>query len=191
MAAAFGPPARRSCPPQAPLHGGRAGTVEAWRTPPSTTWADHAAGRLAAAGFRRGGARSAVIELLDGQACALTARTSRPSCAPAAAPWGARASTACWTSSSASALVTRVEVGQGVARYEPARPGGDHHHHMVCDACGDVFPFADDELERTIDRLAGRVAFDVAEHDIVLHGACAGCRDQPAARSARQASASP
>jgi len=74
------------------------------------------------------------------------------------------------------ALVTRVEVGQGVARYEPARGGHEHHHHMVCDTCGDVFPFADEELERTIGRLAGRVAFDVAEHDIVLHGSCAGCR---------------
>ena len=47
---------------------------------------------------------------------------------------------------------------------------------MVCDRCGDVQPFADDELERAVDRLAARVAFDVAEHEIVLHGACADCR---------------
>ena len=73
-------------------------------------------------------------------------------------------------------LVTRVEVGQGTARYEAARPDGHHHHHMVCDRCGDVQPFADDELERAVDRLAARVAFDVAEHEIVLHGECADCR---------------
>ena len=73
-------------------------------------------------------------------------------------------------------LVDRVEVGQGMARYEPARGEAHHHHHMVCDTCGDVFPFEDDELERTIVRLAGRVAFDVAEHEIVLHGSCAGCK---------------
>jgi len=34
---------------------------------------------------------------------------------------------------------------------------------------------------RTIDRVARRVAFDVAGHDIVLHGSCADCR-QPGAR---------
>ena len=73
-------------------------------------------------------------------------------------------------------LVTRVEVGQGSTRYEAARPDGDHHHHMVCDRCGDVQPFADAELERAVDRLADRVAFAVAEHEIVLHGECAACR---------------
>lgn len=73
-------------------------------------------------------------------------------------------------------LVSRVEVGQDSARYEASRPDGHHHHHMVCDSCGDVFPFADAELERSIDRLASRVAFDVAEHEIVLHGSCASCR---------------
>ena len=47
---------------------------------------------------------------------------------------------------------------------------------MVSDDCGEVIPFADDELEETIGRVAGRVTFEVAEHEIVLHGACADCR---------------
>ena len=71
-------------------------------------------------------------------------------------------------------LVTRVEVGQGLARFEAARPEG-HHHHMVCDACGDVIPFEDADLEKAIQRLARRVTFTVSEHDVVLHGSCAGC----------------
>jgi Fur family ferric uptake transcriptional regulator len=157
----------------------------------SSTWADHAADRLAAAGFRRGGARSAVIELLDAQACALTVQDIEAALRAGGRAVGRASVYRVLDELVGLGLATRVEVGQGVARYEPARPGGDHHHHMVCDACGDVFPFADDELERTIDRLAGRVAFDVAEHDIVLHGACASCRAQPAPRSARQASARP
>ena len=34
-------------------------------------------------------------------------------------------------------LLSRVEVGDGVARYEPQRPHDDeHHHHLVCDGCG-------------------------------------------------------
>ena len=84
-------------------------------------------------------------------------------------------------------LVTRVEVGQGSARYEAARPDGHHHHHMVCDRCGDVQPFADAELERAVDRLAARVAFDVAEHEIVLHGECAAVPEVGVTREQVQA----
>lgn len=141
-----------------------------------TAWADRATQRLTDAGYRRGGARAAMIALLDEQACALSAYDIE------AALGGdgrrvARASVYRILDELVGlGLVTRIDVGQATARYEPTRPGGDHHHHMVCDSCGDVFPFADDELERTIDRLAGRVTFDVAEHEIVLHGSCAACR---------------
>jgi Fur family transcriptional regulator, ferric uptake regulator len=71
-------------------------------------------------------------------------------------------------------LVTRVDVGQGLARFEANRAEG-HHHHMVCDRCGEVRPFEDAELERSIKRLAQRVPFSVEEHEVVLHGACADC----------------
>ena len=69
-------------------------------------------------------------------------------------------------------LITRVEVGQGLARFEAAREEG-HHHHMVCDDCGQVIPFEDPELERSIDGWPSASTFTVAEHDVVLHGACA------------------
>lgn len=140
------------------------------------SWAEHADQRLAEAGFRRGGARAAVIALLDRQACALSAYDIED--ALRADERGvARASVYRVLEELVGlGLVTRVEVGQGSARYEAARPDGHHHHHMVCDRCGDVQPFADAELERAVDRLAARVAFDVADHEIVLHGACAACR---------------
>jgi len=40
-----------------------------------------------------------------------------------------------------------------------------------------VIPFDDEELEETIDRLARKVRFQVAEHDVVRHGACRACRN--------------
>ena len=61
-----------------------------------------------------------------------------------------------------------------LARFEAHRSEG-HHHHMVCDACGQVIPFEDPELERSIQKLADKVTFTVAEHDVVLHGACSDC----------------
>jgi len=140
-----------------------------------STWAEHAERRLAEAGFRRGGARSAIIALLDAQECALSAYDIED--ALRGERGVARASVYRVLDDLVGlGLVTRIEVGQGTARYEAARPGGDHHHHMVCDRCGEVQPFADADLERAVDRLAHRVAVDVAEHEIVLHGSCAACR---------------
>ena len=62
-----------------------------------------------------------------------------------------------------------------MVRYEPVRPGPDHHHHLVCDRCGTVTPFNDSELERAISKLSRRVPMRVADHEIVLHGECPDC----------------
>ena len=74
-------------------------------------------------------------------------------------------------------LVRRVDVGEPVARYEPVHPSGEHHHHLVCDSCGRTKAFEDPELERVIERLAGRVEYSVGAHDVTLRGTCPSCRD--------------
>ena len=142
----------------------------------SRSWAEHAARTLAAAGYRRGGARTAVLELLDQQRCALSAVEIERALRDSGRRGAARASIyRILEELEALRMITRVEVGQGLARFEAAREEG-HHHHMVCDTCGRVIPFEDPDLERSIERLAERVTFTVAEHDVVLHGACADCR---------------
>jgi len=140
-------------------------------------WAEHALERLQDAGYRRGGARSAVVELLGRQDCALSAQDIEEHLRREDRRV-ARASVYRALEQLADLrLVTKLEVGQGTARYEPLLPDGDHHHHMVCDACGTVVPFEDPELEKSIEALSRRVSFDVAEHDVVLHGACKDCRE--------------
>lgn len=149
-------------------------------------WAEQAAARLADAGYRRGGARQAVIELLAAQPCALSALEIEEALR-ASSRRVARASVyRVLDELEQLKLVTRLEVGQGISRYEALHPhGAHHHHHLVCDACGEVIPFEDDELERTIARVARRVAFDVAEHEIVLHGTCGPCAvDDPGVTTA-------
>jgi Fur family transcriptional regulator, ferric uptake regulator len=135
-------------------------------------WAEHAAARLTAAGHRRGGAREAVIELLDSQPCALTALEIEDALRP-----GRRVGRASvyrvLDELETLGLVSRVDVGDGIARYEPHR---GHHHHLVCDGCGRLEPFQDDALEQAIRRLAERVSFDVSDHDVTLHGCCERCR---------------
>jgi Fur family transcriptional regulator, ferric uptake regulator len=140
-----------------------------------STWAAGAERALSDAGYRRGGARQAILELLGEQPCALSAveiehaLTSRRREVSRASVYRVM------DELEEIGLVQRVEIGQGMVRYEPVRHGSGHHHHLVCDSCGRLEQFADEELERTIRRVAERLPLRVSEHEIVLHGACESC----------------
>lgn len=142
---------------------------------PEAEWTGHAFEALERAGYHRGGARRAVIEFLGRQSCAVTA-VDIDSALRAAGETVARATVYRTLEQLVElGLAHRLEVGQGSARYETVDPGGEHHHHLVCDSCGDVLPFEDPELEKAIARLSRRVAFTVEEHEVVLRGACGAC----------------
>jgi len=64
-----------------------------------------------------------------------------------------------------------------MARYEPVRAGHGHHHHLVCENCGTVEPFTDERPEQEMRGLSERLPMQVAEHEIVLRGACKTCAD--------------
>ena len=137
-------------------------------------WVEHALSELGRAGYRRGGARTAVVEVLGRHSCARTALEIDDELRAEDRRVGRASVYRALEQLDGLGLVTKVDVGHGTARYEPVRPGGHHHHHIVCDDCGNVLPFEDPELERSIDRLSRRLDFAVAEHDVVLHGSC-GC----------------
>jgi Fur family ferric uptake transcriptional regulator len=140
-----------------------------------SSWAGTAASRLAAAGYRRGGARAAVLELLDGQACALSAYEIEDALRGSGRSVGRASIYRILDELDELKLVSKVDLGQGTTRYEPRRPE-HHHHHLVCDSCGEITPFDDGPLEAAIGALSKRVDFDVAGHEIVLRGLCANCR---------------
>jgi Fur family ferric uptake transcriptional regulator len=75
-------------------------------------------------------------------------------------------------------LVTRVDVGDGLARYEraPLEHPDHHHHHLLCESCGGLVPFGDAGLERAIEALERRLGFEAKEHEVVLRGTCRRCR---------------
>jgi Fur family ferric uptake transcriptional regulator len=74
-------------------------------------------------------------------------------------------------------LLNRVDIGDGVSRFEIVHPGDDehHHHHFVCERCGVLVPFDDPALERSIVDLSRRKGFAVTEHEVTLRGSCAQC----------------
>ncbi len=144
---------------------------------PARAWADRAEAALAAAGRRSGGARRAMLLLLGEQRCALTAAEIEQALGARSPRPVSRASVyRILDELERAGLVARVETGQAMVRYERAHDAeGAHHHHLVCDSCGVVMPFADEALERAIDELSQRVPLAVSEHEIVLHGACHAC----------------
>jgi len=72
-------------------------------------------------------------------------------------------------------LAERVVVGEGQARFERLEPSGQHHHHLVCDQCGELVAFADPGLERAISQLSDRLGVRVESHEVTLRGACGRC----------------
>jgi len=139
------------------------------------TWANHALGGLRDAGFRSGGARRTVVERLDAQDCCLSAHELHAQLRAAGSRTGIASVYRVLELLAARGLVTRIDLGDGTARFEPARPDGHHHHHLVCGDCGKVGSFSDPALERALDDVASRLGYADA-HEVVLRGACEDCR---------------
>ena len=142
----------------------------------ATDWASHTRTQLERAGHRSGGARDAVIDLLAGQDCCVSAREIVERLREHGSTVGIASVYRALDVLDDLRLVRRLDAGEGVVRYEPADPTGEHHHHVVCDSCGRVTAFADDSLERAIDRLADRLDYAIDGHDVVLRGECPRCR---------------
>ena len=145
--------------------------------PPASndTWAQRAQRVLAQNNHHTGAAREALLELLDSQTCALSAIEIEDALRSSERPVGRASIYRILDELERLHLVQKLQVGQAKARYEPIRSGEGHHHHLVCDNCGTVMPFTDSDLENAIKKLSRRVPMRVAEHEIVLHGACEDC----------------
>jgi Fur family transcriptional regulator, ferric uptake regulator len=138
-------------------------------------WSEVALRALDEAGHRSGGARRAVVELLDGEDCCLTAQEIADRLRNSGTRVGTASVYRALDLLDEIGLVQRIEVGEGGSRYEAIVPGGDHHHHAVCDRCGRITPFEDTRLERAIGQLAKRLDHDVRGHDVIIRGRCERC----------------
>lgn len=133
-------------------------------------WSERASERLDGEGFRSGGARRQVIELLAAEDCALTALEM-----DRRLPAGRASIYRTLEQLEQLHLIQRIDIDGGAAGYERLDPGG-HHHHLVCEKCGLLAPFADPALERAIEAISREADFEVASHDVVLRGRCPSCK---------------
>jgi Fur family ferric uptake transcriptional regulator len=136
-----------------------------------SSWTERALSALSEAGFRSGGSRRQVVELLAGERCALTALEI-----DRRLPGVGRATVyRALEQLEGLGLVQRVDVRGDAAGYERVDPSGHHHHHIVCEHCGRVVAFEDEGLEQAIHALAKRPDFNVSSHEVTLRGECASC----------------
>lgn len=135
-------------------------------------WAETALRRLDEAGYRSGAARREVIALLAAESCAVTALEidRRLDSVGRASVYRTL------DQLERLRLVQRVEIGGDSAGYERI-DSGQHHHHLVCERCGQLAPFVSDALEREIARIGDDAGFRSTVHDVVLRGTCPTCAD--------------
>lgn len=77
-------------------------------------------------------------------------------------------------------VVRRLASVDDVARYELDEELTEHHHHLVCSACGRIDDITlSEELERSLHRAAGAASrehgYAVETHRLELVGTCGGC----------------
>jgi Fur family ferric uptake transcriptional regulator len=144
-------------------------------------WTESTLDALRSKGHRDGGARRAVIELLGQQRCCVTAQEIFDRLRDDGRRVGIASVYRALEQLCRDGFVQRIDIGSGTSRFEPIHEGGEHHHHLVCDDCGKVEAFADEELERALHNVESQTGYSVAGHDVVLRGTCDACA--PSARS--------
>lgn len=74
-------------------------------------------------------------------------------------------------------VVDNVLFRDGVKRVELASEfGGSHHHHLICEECGEVIEFEECGIEN-LQRIAEiKHEFQVENHHMEFYGLCSNCR---------------
>jgi Fur family transcriptional regulator, ferric uptake regulator len=146
-----------------------------WRMHEHPDWSSTAIASLQADGRRNGGARRTVVEHLGAQPCCRSAQEIHDGIREQGGRVAIATVYRALDQLVELGLVARVELGDGIARFEPSHADGDHHHHLVCDDCGRVEPFADPGLETALELAATRLDYDMRGHEVILYGQCGDC----------------
>lgn len=73
-------------------------------------------------------------------------------------------------------LLVERHFDEGQARYEVA---GEHHHdHFICQRCGKIIEFENDDLERMQQAIAQKLGVLLTHHKMELYGICSDCRNK-------------
>ena len=69
----------------------------------------------------------------------------------------------------------KLNLGDGRARYE-TKIDSPHHDHMICNNCGKIIEFVNDEIEQIQEEIAKHHQFELQQHIHQLFGICKECQ---------------
>lgn len=73
-----------------------------------------------------------------------------------------------------SELATTLSFGAHGKKFElDTKP---HHDHMICQECGQIIEFRDEEIEKRQDLIAKEHGFKLLNHSMQLFGLCKNCQ---------------
>ncbi|WP_041577422.1 Fur family transcriptional regulator [Bdellovibrio bacteriovorus] len=72
-------------------------------------------------------------------------------------------------------LVSRLEFGDGVARFELTLESGHHHHHVICRHCQRVEPLHICDLDQHI-KMVEAMGYKQVAHRLDFFGVCSRCQ---------------
>lgn len=74
-------------------------------------------------------------------------------------------------------IVQRHNFENNLSVFEIAQD--QHHDHLVCNQCGKIIEFHNDEIEQLQEKVAQKNGFILSGHSLILYGSC----DNPACRA--------
>jgi Fur family ferric uptake transcriptional regulator len=140
------------------------------------SWEERTHEALHEAGYRVGAARRLVVSVLAGRDCCVSAPEIVDVVRGRGGEIGIASVYRVLDLLTEKGLVQKLDLGDGRGHFERVEIADDHHHHLVCNECGRVEPFADEKLEAALRRVERDTGFAVASHDVLLRGACDDCR---------------
>ena len=68
-------------------------------------------------------------------------------------------------------LLLKHDFGKGQSYYE-STPGHPHHDHIICNDCGKIVEFCEEELEKLKTKIAFKNKFNMTFHSLHIYGDC-------------------
>ncbi|GAB6138886.1 Fur family transcriptional regulator [Halanaerobaculum tunisiense] len=73
-------------------------------------------------------------------------------------------------------IIQQLNFDEDRRRYELEGSNQNHHHHLICEDCGQVIEFNDQILEKFEQDLEAKYDFSVIKHRIKFYGQCQECQ---------------
>lgn len=67
-------------------------------------------------------------------------------------------------------IVERHNFENNLSVFEIAQD--EHHDHLVCDQCGKIIEFHNEEIEKLQEKVAKELGFTLSGHSLVMYGIC-------------------